>query len=79
MCSNTKKLAVIYHAVYCEQNITPPHKTGTVLGRTSCTTRMSRMYKVIAGTYRTFSGYEFRPFSNGMNCLIVYEDVEREA
>lgn len=22
-------------------------------------------YKVLAGTYRTFSGYEFRPFSNG--------------
>lgn len=51
------------------------------------------MRKVLAGTYRTFSGYEFRPFSNGgrkfgavvarkrndgngMNCLIVYEELD---
>lgn len=54
------------------------------------------MHKVLAGTYRTFYGPEFRPFSNGgrkfgavvarkrndgngMNCLIVYEEIKREA
>lgn len=30
MCSNTKKQAVIYPAVYCKQNITPPHKIGYI-------------------------------------------------
>lgn len=51
------------------------------------------MHKVLAGTYRTFYGPEFRPFSNGgrkfgavvarkrndgngMNCLIVYEELD---
>jgi hypothetical protein len=26
MCSNTKKLAVIYPAVYCKQIVTPPQQ-----------------------------------------------------
>ena len=30
MCSNTKKLAVIYPAVYCKQIVTPPHKTNCI-------------------------------------------------
>ena len=29
MCSNTKKLAVIYPAVYCKQIVTP-HKTNCI-------------------------------------------------
>ena len=30
MCSNTKKLAVIYPAVYCKQIVTPPRFTDKV-------------------------------------------------
>lgn len=30
MCSNTKKIAVIYPAVYCKQNITHHHKVGCI-------------------------------------------------
>ena len=50
--------------------------------------------KLLTGTYRTFDGYQFRPFSNGgkkfgavvarkrndgngMNCLLIYEELNK--